>query len=326
MTRQRGAILQALTRWCGAGAKRHRRAAGVIFITWATMMGLLLALAPSAAMSRQVGVKAPPPANKTVTAAGEPTKLRAKLRVTKPPARKPTAPKAQTSSDEQRTKSLAELSNSFVKIAAGEFMMGSENGDVDEKPVHRVRISQGFEMGKYEVTQAQWEAVMGSNPSEFKGANLPVENVSWDDAQEFIKRLNGHNDGYVYRLPTEAEWEYACRAGSTGNYAGKLGAMAWYDLNSSNVTHPVGQKQPNGFGLYDLHGNVWEWCMDWYVVNYYSQSPRVDPTGPSKSLSRVRRGGGWNNIAPGCRSAIRNSSTPDTRNNFLGFRLVRILR
>jgi formylglycine-generating enzyme required for sulfatase activity len=135
----------------------------------------------------------------------------------------------------------------FVLIPGGEFSMGGDRF-YPEQPVHKVRISKAFEMGKYQVTQEQWQAVMGNNPSYFTGANLPVEMVSWNDVQEFIKKLNAKKDGYSYRLPTEAEWEYACRAGTTGNYAGNLDDMAWYDKNSGGKTHPVGQKKPNAWG------------------------------------------------------------------------------
>jgi len=232
-----------------------------------------------------------------------------------------TSPQANTDSG-----ALKALMNSFVGLPAGEFMMGSANGNADEKPVHRIRLSHPFEMGKYEVTQAQWEAVMGNNPSEFKGANLPVENVSWDDAQEFIQRLNARNDGYIYRLPTEAEWEYACRAGSSGNYAGKLAAMAWYDDDSDNTTHPVGTKKPNAWGLCDMYGNVFEWCQDWYDSNYYAQSPTVDPQGPQSGSFRVKRGGSWVFPASFSRSAARDLYSPVYHFNFLGFRLVRTPR
>jgi formylglycine-generating enzyme required for sulfatase activity len=222
--------------------------------------------------------------------------------------------------------SIVTNANNFVRIEAGEFMMGSEQGDADEKPVHRVRISRPFEMGKYEITQAQWQAVMRSNPSNFKGGNLPVEQVSWGDAQQFIQKLNEMNDGYVYRLPTEAEWEYASRAGSKGEYAGELDAMAWYDKNSGSRTQPVGQKQPNAWGLYDMHGNVWEWCEDWYSESYYAQSPGTDPQGPASGSYRVSRGGSWLHGAANLRSAYRGRGTPDGRGNFLGFRLARIPR
>jgi formylglycine-generating enzyme required for sulfatase activity/predicted Ser/Thr protein kinase len=210
----------------------------------------------------------------------------------------------------------------MVEIPAGSFKMGSTNGSDDEKPVHDVTISKPFEMGKYEVTQAQWQAVMGNNPSDFKGCNsCPVERVSWDDVQEFINKLNAKNDGYEYRLPTEAEWEYACRAGTTGDYAGNLDSMAWYGENSGGKTHPVGTKQPNAWGLYDMHGNVWEWCQDWYGA--YSSNAVIDPTGAISGSYRVFRGGSWRGNAAGLRSAYRGNSSPVYRYDSLGFRLVR---
>jgi formylglycine-generating enzyme required for sulfatase activity len=213
----------------------------------------------------------------------------------------------------------------FVRIPAGEFQMGSGNSG-DESPVHRVKISRDFEMGKCEVTQAQWQAVMGNNPSHFKGDNLPVEEVSWNDVQEFIKKLNQADSKYQYRLPTEAEWEYACRAGTTGDYAGDIDAMAWYSSNSNNQTHPVGQKQANKWGLYDMHGNVWEWCQDWYDSNYYRQSPGADPKGPTAGTYRVFRGGCWRNLAGDCRAAHRGNDSPGNRYGNLGFRLLRTAR
>jgi formylglycine-generating enzyme required for sulfatase activity len=221
---------------------------------------------------------------------------------------------------------LDALRASFVTIPAGEFMMGAENGNPAEKPAHRVRLSQSVEMSKYEITQAQWEAVMGNNPSYFKGGNRPVEQVSWYDAQEFIERLNALDDGFVYRLPTEAEWEYACRAGSNSDYAGKPEAMGWYDSNSENMTHPVGAKQPNAWGLYDMHGNVFEWCQDWYDQDYYAQSPDVDPQGPAAGSFRVKRGGGWMFPLGFARSAARDLFAPTYRFNYVGFRLVRTRR
>ena len=236
----------------------------------------------------------------------------------------------------------------FVWIPTGSFMMGS-GGYAREMPVHRVTISQPFYIGKYEVTQAQWQSVMGNNPSGFKGDNLPVEQVSWNDAQEFIQRLNQINDGYTYRLPTEAEWEYACRAGTTDNYAGNLDSMAWYGNNSGqhfldaaaierdnmvtynerltdngNQTHPVGTKRPNAFGLYDMHGNVNEWCQDWYYANYYSSSQGTDPQGPTNGQDRVLRGGSWAGIAAWLRSASRSSFTPVSRSPLTGFRVVAV--
>lgn len=172
----------------------------------------------------------------------------------------------------------------FVKIAPGEFTMGcsSEDGDcnADEKPAHKVQLTKAFEIGKYEVTQAQWQAVMGSNPSTVKGDNRPVETITKTEALDFLSKLTARNDGYRYRLPTEAEWEYAARAGATGPLTGKLDDVAWYAGNSEDETHPVGKKKPNGWGLYDTLGNVREWVSDTYGRNYYGSSPSVDPTGP----------------------------------------------
>jgi formylglycine-generating enzyme required for sulfatase activity len=227
---------------------------------------------------------------------------------------------------EEKTNSLG---MEFVLIPAGSFTMGSgksfEDAWGDETPAHRVNISKDFYLGKYEVTQSQWEAVMGGNPSKFKGRNNPVEMVSWDDVQEFIKKLNQKEGSNKYRLPTEAEWEYAARAGTTSTYsfgddAGALGRYAWYWDNSGETTHPVGQKEPNGWGLYDMHGNVWEWVRDWY--GEYSGSPVTDPQGPSSGSSRVYRGGAWFPFAGGCRSAFRFYDTPVTRYSNLGFRLA----
>ena len=218
----------------------------------------------------------------------------------------------------------------FVLIPAGEFMMGSKNGDDDEKPVHRVRISKAFYLGKYEVTQAQWQAVMGDNPSRFKGDTLPVEQVSWEDVQEFIRRLNTKEGGSKYRLPTEAEWEYAARAGTTTAYSfgdnpRQLGEYAWFSENSGNTTHPIGQKKSNKWGLYDMHGNVWEWVQDWYSNDAYKSSPStaVDPKGPPAGSYRVYRGGGWINGAVVCRSALRLYDVVGPRHVPLGLRLLR---
>jgi formylglycine-generating enzyme required for sulfatase activity len=215
----------------------------------------------------------------------------------------------------------------FMLIPAGSFMMGSTNGADNEKPVHQVTISQAFYMGKYEVTQGQWQSVMGNNPSHFKdcGGNCPVEEVSWDDAQNFINKLNESNDGFRYRLPTEAEWEYACRAGTTGDYAGNLSEMAWYSENSGSKTHAVGGKQPNAWGLADMHGNVWEWCQDGYHETYYGA-----PTDGSAWLSggeqkgRVLRGGSWVSNATYLRSAFRGRTVPVFRDDDHGFRVVAV--
>jgi formylglycine-generating enzyme required for sulfatase activity len=221
----------------------------------------------------------------------------------------------------------------MIRVPSGKFTMGSPESETgrlgDEGPQHQVSVS-SFYMGKYEVTQAEWRAVatglpkvkidLNLDPSYFKGNNLPVENVSWNEALEFCDRLSRATDK-VYRLPTEAEWEYACRAMTTGPYAGSLDSLGWYASNSGNMTHPVGTKQPNGFGLYDMHGNVWEWCRDWYSKDY-PQSPSEDPRGPTTGLYPVLRGGSWHHGAVNCRSAARGWLTPAAHSNNLGFRIV----
>jgi formylglycine-generating enzyme required for sulfatase activity len=234
----------------------------------------------------------------------------------------------------------------MVEVKGGTFTMGctSEQGDDcfdGEKPAHRVTLSD-FYIGKYEVTQKQWQAVTGSNPSRFKGDNLPVEKVSWEDVQEFIRKLNA-KAGRNYRLPTEAEWEYAARGGvqSRGTkYSGSntVDGVAWYygnsgdkalgdsnwnenDLNNNHCkTHPVGQKLPNELGLYDMSGNVWEWCSDRYVA--YGSDSQSNPEGAVSGSLRVLRGGGWFNYAQIMRVPFRSISAPDFRNYGLGFRLA----
>jgi formylglycine-generating enzyme required for sulfatase activity len=218
----------------------------------------------------------------------------------------------------------------FVLIPAGTFQMGSNDSDAydNEKPVHTVHITRPFYLGKYEVTQGQWQAVMGSNPSHFTGdPSRPVENVSWDDVREFVRRLNGLEGGAAYRLPTEAEWEYAARAGTTnrwsfGDEMSQLGRYAWYDENAEGQTHPVGQLQPNPWGLYDIHGNVWEWVQNWY--GKYTGSTAVDPAGPSSGSDRVYRGGSWRYTLRFCRSAFRYYDVPGFRLDNVGFRLLRV--
>ena len=205
--------------------------------------------------------------------------------------------------------------------------MGSTNGYEDEKPVHQVTISYSFYMGKYEVTQAQWQSVMGNNPSYFKdcGGNCPVEQVSWDDAQNFISKLNETGDGFRYRLPTEAEWEYACRAGTTGDYAGNPSDIAWYINNSGKRTHEVGQKQSNGWGLFDMHGDVWEWCQDWYH-DTYNGAPADGSAWSTGDGPRVLRGGSWSDAGAFLRLAFRSHTTRLLRDNHGGFRLVAVAR
>jgi formylglycine-generating enzyme required for sulfatase activity len=214
----------------------------------------------------------------------------------------------------------------LVWISPGSFMMGSDSGEADERPVHRITISVGFFIGRYEVTQAQWRAAMDDNPSSFKGNDRPVENVSWNDAQEFISRLNDLNEGHIYRLPTEAEWEYACRAGTTGDFAGNLDSIAWYAGNSGNQTHPVGTRQPNPWGLFDMHGNVSEWCEDFYDEHGYGGSPGTNPFGPLRGEYRVLRGGSWDIDGSLARSATRYWDGPDYRDGSNGLRVVAVRR
>ena len=214
----------------------------------------------------------------------------------------------------------------LVPIAGGTFSMGSLSGGSDEQPVTTVTLSP-FWLAKTEVTQAQWEAVMGSNPSHFKGGQLPVEKVSWDDAMEFCRKLTERErqagrlpTGTTYTLPTEAQWEYACRAGTTGDYAGEVDAMAWYAKNSGDATHAVGTKQANAWGLHDMHGNVWEWCLDWYGP--YLGGRVSDFKGAASGSGRVFRGGSWRLVAARCRSAFRSGVSPGVRFDYLGFRLA----
>jgi formylglycine-generating enzyme required for sulfatase activity len=220
----------------------------------------------------------------------------------------------------------------FVLIPAGEFDMGSPvtetDRENDEYPVHRIQISRPFYMGKYEVTQEQYYVVAKYKPSRFKQEGRPVENVSWDQAVRFCRKLSEMKEG-TYRLPTEAEWEYACRAGSQDRFYfgfdpeySQIEKYTWYSENSDSATHPVGEKKPNSFGLYDMHGNVSEWCWDWYAADSYSNSKRVDPPGPQHGKSRVLRGGSWHHKARDCRSASRDDCEPVYIQNYVGFRVV----
>ncbi|MCY2931224.1 MAG: formylglycine-generating enzyme family protein [Planctomycetota bacterium] len=216
-------------------------------------------------------------------------------------------------------------------IPAGQFTMGSPEGEKNrqgnEGPQHEVTISKPFYVGICEVTQEQYQAVMGKNPSFFKGAKNPVENVTWDNAVEFCKKLS-EKTGKTVTLPTEAQWEYACRAGSkTAFHYGDdadnagLGDHAWYVENCKDTTHPVGGKKPNAWGLYDMHGNVWEWCSDWESPSY-AGAGATDPQGPDRGVSRILRGGGWSLAAKYCRSAERVGCEPGQRSNIFGFRVV----
>ena len=229
---------------------------------------------------------------------------------------------------EQKQRIIDNLVNNMVYVSGGTFTMGatSEQGSGawdNEKPAHRVTLS-SYYIGRYEVTQAEWKAVMGSNPSNFKGDNLPVECVSWNDCQEFIRKLNTLT-GKNFRLPTEAEWEFAARGGNNSSGykysgSGNIGSVAWYTENSNGKTHPVGQKSPNELGLYDMSGNVYEWCQDWY--GSYPSYAQTNPTGPNSGSYRVCRGGSWDFNAGCCRVSLRIHSTPGDSNFNLGLRLV----
>ena len=229
-----------------------------------------------------------------------------------------------------------EITNSIgmklVLVHPGSFTMGSpveEVGRFRNETSQKVTLSKSYYLGAYEVTQGEYEKVMGANPSSFKGAKNPVEMVSWDDAVSFCKKLSEMPEekaaGRSYRLPTEAEWEYACRAGSTTSYsfgetAESLREYAWFVEGREGKTHPVGLEKPNRWGLYDMHGNVWEWCQDWYAD--YPPDASTDPLGPNAGSLRVYRGGGWINFAALCRSASRYAVAPSHRVNSLGFRLA----
>lgn len=261
-------------------------------------------------------------------------------------------PQAQPVSPTSSSQSKASYTNAvgmdFVRIPAGNFPMGADDGDreagASEKPRHQIAITRPFYMARFEVTQAQWEAVMGSNPYTLSRSNpyynLPgmaaritkpthPATVSWNDAQEFIRRLNQKESGARYRLPTEAEWEYAARAGTTtaysfGDDATELGRYAWHGESfATGGTHPVGQKLANPWGLHDVHGNVWEWVQDWYDPRYYANSPANDPQGPASGSQRVVRGGSWHSTGDGWRSAFRRAYEPDYRGISIGLRLVR---
>ena len=252
---------------------------------------------------------------------------------TQQPARTPTNPPAKQnaqSSPASRDKILANLAADMVYVEGGTFTMGAtaeqgSDADDDEKPAHQVTLS-SFYICKHEVTQEEWEAVMGSNPSNMKGKRLPVEQVTWTDCLTFINKLNSLT-GKHYRLPTEAEWEYAARGGNRSNgykYSGSNthGNVAWFSINSGDKTHEVMTKSPNELGLYDMSGNVMEWCSDWYDSEYYAISPSNNPKGASSGSNRVYRGGSWGSLARRCRVSYRGSCTPSFRNFNLGLRLA----
>ena len=218
----------------------------------------------------------------------------------------------------------------LVLIPAGKFMMGSPESEKDrgsdEGPQHEVTISKPFYMGFHKVTQEQYEQVMDENASRIKGMSNPVESVSWHDAVEFCRKLSTKT-GMAVALPTEAQWEYSNRAGTKtrftfGDDANQLGDYAWFEDNSDGTTHAFAQKKPNAWGLYDIHGNVWEWCSDWYDEKYYANAKNVDPAGPATGTFRVLRGGSWNHSPENCRSAFRNWYAPGFPDGTFGFRVV----
>jgi len=244
--------------------------------------------------------------------------------------------------------STNELGMEFVMVPPGEFQMGCSEGakpnecSKDEKPRHRVQITKAFEIGKTEVTENQWQAVMASNPSTFKGEDLPVEQVTFQQVHEFLNKLNARNDGFLYRLPTEAEWEYAARAGTTDQYAGSLHDMAWYNDGQAAArgsgafqnenspvgllvpeTHPVATKMPNAWGIYDMRGNVAEWVEDFYDGNYYSSSPAADPKGPATGDGHVVRGGSFRVYPWLTRVSLRTMFAEGYEFEDLGFRVAR---
>jgi formylglycine-generating enzyme required for sulfatase activity len=218
----------------------------------------------------------------------------------------------------------------MIYIPAGAFQRkwtaaGRETGE-DKKSMRLISISKGFWLGKFQITQGQWEIITGNNPAYFKqGAEFPVEQVSWLDIQEFLERLDARSR-LRFRLPLEAEWEYACRAGASGNYCfgddeRLLADYAWYKVNSGETTHPVGTKQPNRWGLYDLHGNVWEWCHDWHWDKAIARSPAKDPKGPLRGSFKAMRGGSWNDASELVGSSSRMGGKPSLRDFNVGFRL-----
>lgn len=225
-----------------------------------------------------------------------------------------------------RTFSINGVNFEMIAVQGGTFTMGityEERWTGDERPAHKVTLSDYY-IGKFEVTQELWETVMGNNPSNFKGDNLPVEQISWDAAQEFIRKLNQQTD-MIFRLPTEAEWEYAAKGGNKSKdyiYSGSntAGDVAWCWENSRKTTHPVGTKLPNELGIYDMSGNVWEWCQDW--IGRYSSSDQTNPTGPSSGWARVYRGGSWGQDEWQCRVSCRDRMPPSQSDRFRGFRLV----
>ena len=297
------------------------------------VFGLLMALLPVIVFAQFPGEEVRRPVKKQQTTSTAPEKKRQTPK--KDSEQKPEKKQQENKPVEQRPSKpsseviIQKLINNMVYVEGSTFTMGatSEQGsdaESDEKPAHQVTLS-SFSIGKYEVTQEEWQAVMGDNPSSFKGSKRPVERVSWNDCQEFIRKLNTMT-GKHFRLPTEAEWEYAARGGNKSigyKYAGSdnLDRVAWYDKNSGSKTHDVGQKSPNELGLYDMSGNVWEWCADWY--GSYSSNSQTNPSGSSSGSRRVDRGGSWGFGAGRCRVSYRGSYAPGLSDSSgLGLRLA----
>ena len=271
-----------------------------------------------AAQSTITRNKPKPPVTKPKPAA----KPKPKAKTKPAPRRNNTSHSGSTSSTVSLSAELNKLINNMVYVSGGTFIMGGDESS-DQTPTHSVTLS-SYYICKYEVTQALWRAVMGSNPSKFKGDNLPVEQVSWNDCQTFINRLNSYT-GRNFRLPTEAEWEFAARGGNYSRhykYSGSnyISDVAWYCDNSGNRTHPVGTKQANELGLYDMSGNVWEWCSDRY--GSYSSYSQSNPTGATSGFGRVERGGNWCGLARYCCSSHRSYYAPGNSFDDLGLRLV----
>jgi len=231
-------------------------------------------------------------------------------------------------------RTIKDLNLVMINVQPGEFVMGSDQWAGDEKPAHKVRITNEFWIGRTEVTQAQYEKIMGNNPSLYAGDNSPVEQVSWKEAMEFCRKLTESEKkagslpaGYAYRLPTEAEWEYACRAGTTGDYSGKVEDISWNGTNSKNSTQDVATKSPNPWGIYDMHGNVWEWCMDSCnygengVSNDTFKEGQVNPCSV-KGDNKLLKGGSWCFDPKRCRSSARYADSPDFKAADIGFRIV----
>lgn len=278
----------------------------------------LMAFLPIVALAQGAGGQVRRPVKKQQTTSTAPEKKRQTPK--KDSEQKPSKPSNEAI--------IQRLVKNMVYVEGGTFTMGatSEQGsdaESDEKPIHQVTLS-SFSIGKYEVTQEEWEAVMGNNPSSFKGAKRPVEHVSWSDCHQFIRKLRTLT-GKNFRMPTEAEWEYAARGGNKSRgykYSGSniLDDVGWYDSNSSSSTHDVGQLDPNELGLYDMSGNVWEWCADWY--GSYDSNSQSNPGGPSSGSNRVRRGGSWYCHAGCCRVSYRNYYSPGRAYRDLGLRLA----